>query len=107
MAFSPDSRLLALSGSEVTISVGELSSGRELYSLPDHREWVVDLDISPDSRSLASASADGTARIWDLATGRQLRRLTGPQLSYFSRAALAPDGQGIFCGGFDGGIGGW
>ncbi|WP_020469833.1 WD40 repeat domain-containing protein [Zavarzinella formosa] len=63
MAFSPDGRLLALTGKEVIVR--ELAGGKILHRFPHPASLV---SFSPDGRSLVTAGL--WVQRWDLATGR-------------------------------------
>jgi WD40 repeat protein/serine/threonine protein kinase len=72
LAFSPDSRLLALPSGQNTIKVWEVVDGERgaltpRFILRGHTERVLGVAFSPDGQRLASTSEDKTVRIWDLA----------------------------------------
>jgi WD40 repeat protein len=68
MAFSPDSRLLAASGSgaQPTVRIWDAASGKEVHRFTGHEGEVTNLAFSPDGRRLASGSMDTTILIWDI-----------------------------------------
>jgi WD40 repeat protein len=71
MAFSPDSRLLALPSGDNTIKIWDVAGSQRAVSTPrfilcGHTDCVVSVAFSPDGQRLASSSADNTVRIWDL-----------------------------------------
>lgn len=79
VAFSPDGRLLALSGPKSVVQIYEAETGKLLYTLSTTRGLGLDaFSFSPDGRTAATRdSQDKTVRLWDLATGKELRALTG------------------------------
>ncbi|MBN2360866.1 MAG: protein kinase [Deltaproteobacteria bacterium] len=91
LAFSPDGRLFAASGTEPVTRVGVVSSGQLLWRLAGHQGYVVDLAFSPDGRALASASTDQTVRLWNLENGRRISSLEFDQPVV--AVAFAPDGR--------------
>ncbi|HEX4966555.1 MAG TPA: WD40 repeat domain-containing protein [Thermoanaerobaculia bacterium] len=67
ISFSPDSRLLALGGSDGTTSVYTLSGSSSTATMRGHGGAVWSVAFSPDSKLLATASTDKTVRLWNLA----------------------------------------
>jgi WD40 repeat protein len=88
-AISTDSQVLA-TGLEQEICIWQLSSGKLLFNLCGHTDWVVALKFSPDGDILASGSHDGTIRLWDARTGQCLKTLRGHSGRVLS-VAFSPD----------------
>jgi WD40 repeat protein/tRNA A-37 threonylcarbamoyl transferase component Bud32 len=67
LAFSPDSRLLALARSLTDIELYDLKTGQEVATLtapePYHLLWLC---FSPDGSQLAAATGTSIAQLWDL-----------------------------------------
>ncbi len=70
VAFSPDGRLLAVSGDEPVVLLYELASRHLVRRLSGHEAPVWSVVFTPDGRSLVSGGVDGTALVWDL-SGRE------------------------------------
>lgn len=100
IAFSPEGQLLASGGSDQTIKLWDVATGRELRTLTGHSDDVESVAFSPDGRTLASGSNDETIKLWDVVTGRELRTLTGHQGGVIS-ISFSPDGQTIGSGSLD------
>jgi len=92
IAFSPDGRLLASSGSDRTVRLWDVPGRRPWATLTGHTNAVWGVAFAPDGRTVASSSDDGTVRLWDLDPGARLRRICrlratiGPR----ERRALVP-----------------
>ena len=79
IAFSRDSRLIAVSGSDNSITVWDVLSGRELQRLGGSGQGsimgslgVYFIGFASDNRLVTVSDA---ARVWDLSSGRELRSL--------------------------------
>jgi Tol biopolymer transport system component len=76
LAISPDSRLLAttshslLDSQEHSVILWDMETGRELLTLPGHRDVIHGLAFSSDGRWIASASMDTTINLWDVQSGQ-------------------------------------
>jgi WD40 repeat protein len=84
LAFSPDSRLLAVGGGlfteqEAVIRIVDLN-GHEQTSLPAHSLSVYALAFSPNGTVLAAANGEGSLSLWDVSAARELNRLQGASI---------------------------
>jgi WD40 repeat protein len=77
LAFSPDSKLLAIGGSDMQIHLANLPDGKVVRSIPGHTSSVTSLAFHPSGTVLASGSKDGTVRLWTPANGQALKTLEG------------------------------
>ena len=64
LAFSPDSRILAVGCNDGTVRRWELSSGRELPLYLGHTRAVRALTYAPDGKSILSFGLDGRVLTW-------------------------------------------
>lgn len=68
VAISPDGQILVSGGSDKTIKVRSLHTGRILRTLSGHSGSVYAVAISPDGQTLVSGSWDKTIKLWSLNT---------------------------------------
>jgi WD40 repeat protein/serine/threonine protein kinase len=92
LAFSPDSKLLAIGGNQI-VQVLEVATGQERSVLRGHGNGVYHLNFSPDGSKLITISHfDPIAKLWDVATGTKQREFTGKAEAYVAGSAFGPDG---------------
>jgi len=65
VAFSPDSKTLAIGDFNGLVRLWDLTLNRELLALRGHTTGVYAVAFSPDGKSLASGGNDRTVRVWD------------------------------------------
>ena len=90
--FSPDGKRLATASWDQTAKVWDASTGKETFTLRDHRERVTGVAFSPDGKYLATASCDSTVKIWDGRTGKELLTLRG-FAGFVGCVAFSPDSK--------------
>ncbi len=116
VAFSIDSRLIALPGPGQTVTVVATDSGKERHRLETAGGFgaITALALSPDGRTVAIAHGGGrmmgpmgptdggpaVLELWELASGRRRARFTG-QAAGVSCLAFAPDGRTLASGSAD------
>lgn len=101
VAFSPDGRIVASGSDDNAITLWDVSSGRQLRILKDHKERVNAISFSPDGRILASGSDDRTIRLWDLSTDFS-PRVIGDHHQAILSVFFSPDGKILVSGTSDG-----
>jgi WD40 repeat protein len=111
LAFSPDSRHVAITERDNAVRVYETATGRKLHS------WTVDLNnpyenytaavaISPDGTIVAAGATDNRVHLWEMATGRELTALEN-RTWYIWALVFSPDGRWLYAAGWDGAIRRW
>ncbi len=100
LAYSPDGKLLATSGTNSEIKIWDAETYQEILCCRGHKHWVMFVCFSPDSRYLASASDDYTVKLWDVATGQCLHTYIGHTDSV-NVVVFSPNGDIIATGAQD------
>ena len=88
LAFSPNGRTLAASGSSA-VRLYDAASGTLLWS-GRHEGPVNSVAFAPNGRMVVSGGSDATVRIWDLRSGTQVQELLHP--CPVSSVTWSPDG---------------
>jgi WD40 repeat protein len=101
VAFSPDSRLLAISSAIQSIEDKKSSGAVHLWEVAtgkEVRKWTADptetyaLAFSPDGKLLATGSGFGSIHLWETATGKELRQCQDYR-AHVVALAFSPDGS--------------
>jgi WD40 repeat protein/DNA-binding SARP family transcriptional activator len=98
-AFSPNGRLLAVTGS-LNVVVIDLDTGEEALDLRESGP-AGGVAWSPDGRYIAAAGFDAGGQVWDAATGALRSALVG-QTETVASVAWSPDSTQLATGGSDG-----
>jgi WD40 repeat protein len=101
IAFGPGAHLLATGGTDGTVTLWSLATGRERNVLRGHVGPVRDVAFSPRATLLASASKDGTARVFRISDGAPLAVMSGHS-NPVTTVAFSPDGTRIVTASDDG-----
>src|SRR5262249_2774764 len=100
LALSSDAKSIATGGSDGTIRLTEVATGKTIREFKGHTGPVASVALSTDGKRLVSGSFDGTARIWNANTGKQLCRL----VTLADGNWIVLDDQGRFDSGAEGEI---
>jgi WD40 repeat protein len=93
LAYSPDGKRLASTGSDRAVRVWEPDTGKESLTLEGHRSDVFQAAFSPDGKTLASADGRGVFKLWDAITGKELLTLRDLQPADVPWPDLVVDGK--------------
>jgi WD40 repeat protein len=100
VAYSPDGRLMASTGTDHTVRVWSRRDGAVTAVLRGHADDVWSPVFSPDGRRVASAGRDGTVRIWPVDGSGAAVVLRGHS-GGVSSVAFSPDGGRLASAGDD------
>jgi hypothetical protein len=76
-AFGPDGKRSITGGSDNTVRLWDIETGRCLRVFEGHTGEVSSVAWSANERQISSGARDNTVRLWDVETGRCLRVLKG------------------------------
>lgn len=106
LAISPDSKLLALAGTDGKVLIREILSDREISSHSLHTHAVSALAFSPDGNHLASAGWDQKVVIWNHGKGGKALELQGHN-DRVQCLAYHPNGKFLASGSWDASVRVW
>jgi len=100
LAFSPDGKLLAVGDRAGHITLWELDSLRQLWTVPAHAGSVASLAFTPDGRWLASGAHSRDVKLWEVASGGLRVQLSHP-MGAVQSLTISPDGRTLVSGSWD------
>lgn len=100
VTFTPDGKFALSGGTDHTLRLWDISSGRCLHTFTGHTEEVNTIIAVPDGAYAVSSSSDKTLKLWQLKNGRCLRTFKGHEGEVVT-VAITPDGGFIVSGGDD------
>ena len=74
-SLSPDASRIAVGAADNTVRVIDTASGKELYKIGNHENWVLATVFGVDSKRLVSAGRDRAAKLIDAGTGAFLENV--------------------------------
>jgi WD40 repeat protein len=82
------------------IPIWDARSGKDVFLLSGHTDYVHDAELSPNGKLAVSASEDTTSAVWDVQTGTRISVLSGHQQGVV-RSAFNADGKFVVTTGGD------
>jgi WD40 repeat protein/mono/diheme cytochrome c family protein len=74
-SLSPDGSTVAVGGSDNTVRLLDVNSGKELQKIGNHENWVLGTVFSRDGKRIVSVARDRAAKLTDTATGAFLENI--------------------------------
>ena len=74
-SLSPDESKIAVGGTDNSVHMIETASGKELYKISNHENWVLATVFGIDSKRFVSVSGDRAAKLIDAASGAFLENV--------------------------------
>jgi len=65
IAFSPDNKYIVSGGSDCTVKVWDIATGKRVTTLRGHGNAVSSVVFTLDGKRIVSGSEDGTIKVWD------------------------------------------
>jgi small GTP-binding protein len=100
VAFDPQGETLASAGTDITVKLWEVRSGKMLRTLEGHRETIYSVAFDPQGGTLAGGGRDRTVKLWEVRSGRLFCSLKGHQNPVGS-VAFDPQGGTLASGSSD------
>ncbi len=98
---SADHQRVACGSSDKQVAVYELKSGKRLFTIKKHTDWVTSVAFSPDGARLATGDRAGGLHLWDAHNGTILYTLAEHQ-GRITQISWRADGQILASAGDDG-----
>lgn len=97
LAWSPDSKEVAVAGHDKTVHIWDITSGKQLLVYRGHKNAVLALAWSPTGRAIASADGEPEVQVWEPTTGNVFLRYQGHAGNVVA-LAWSPDGNRLVSG---------
>jgi len=106
LSWSPDSKLVAFGCADNTVRAIEADTGKQVFSMGSHNDWVLDTAFSDKGDHIVSVGRDMTAKLSELAGERFVDNITsitpGALRGGMNAVDRHPGSDSIVVGGADG-----
>jgi len=92
LAFSPDSRIMALARFAPEAHVIDAATGEKVGQVAGHKQYCRSVAFTPDGSRLVTGGYDSTVKIWNVETTKLLETITGPFGKVYE-VDVSPDGR--------------
>ncbi len=106
VAYSPDGKLIASSGSDGRTFVEDAATGRVVHVLVQPGSAGTGVAFSPNRKLVATSSDGGAIGLWNATTGRRVTTLHGPARGVLG-IAFSPNGDTLAAANGDGTVALW
>lgn len=103
--FSPDSRHIAVAGTEGKLFIANAENGKVVHEVNAHGDWVLSVCYNAEGTLLATGANDSRIKIWDTA-GTLLHTLVG-HAGDVTSVSFSKDGKSLISSSADGSIKKW
>jgi WD40 repeat protein len=77
VVFSPNGKYVLAGCPDKTMTLWDVSSGKNIMTFYGHTDWVTSVAFSPDGKYALSGSSDNTVKLWDVLSGQEIRTFQG------------------------------
>ncbi len=106
LSWSPDSRLVAFGCADNTVRAIEAASGKQVFQMGSHNDWVLDTAFSDKGDHIVSVGRDMTAKLSEVAGERFVDNITsitpGALRGGLGAVDRHPGSEAVLVGGSDG-----
>ena len=100
VCFSPDGKLLASVGRDMTLRVWNVATGQIDRTAQGHVDYINSVAFSPDGMNIVTGSDDMAVRLWDVGNGNTTQ-IYKASTGWISSVAISPNSRWVVAGSWD------